>query len=91
MSTQNIGIYEDLTKIIFQSSSIMYLISSDTCEDFQSTLKKKYMGMFQNTLVTKSFNIIYCCKRVEGIVRELLLQFMYPLFWLEYHKLDVHN
>ena len=87
MSTQNKGIYEDLTKIIFQSSSIMYLISSD----FQSILKKKYMGMFQNTLVTKSFNIIYCCKRVEEIVRELLLQFMYPLFWLEYHKLDVHN
>ena len=28
MSTYNIGFYEDLTKIIFQLSSSMYLISS---------------------------------------------------------------
>ena len=28
MSTQNIGFYEDLTKIIFQLSSNMHLISS---------------------------------------------------------------
>ena len=28
MSTHNIGFYEDLTKIIFELSSIMHLISS---------------------------------------------------------------
>ena len=31
MSTHNIGFYEDLTKIIFQISSNMHLISSSDC------------------------------------------------------------
>ena len=31
MSTHNIGFYEDLTKIIFELSSNMHLISSAAC------------------------------------------------------------
>ena len=33
MSTHNIGFYEDLTKIIFELSSNMHLISSAACEN----------------------------------------------------------
>ena len=34
MSTHNIGFYEDLTKIIFEYSSNMHLISSAVCLPF---------------------------------------------------------
>ena len=33
MSTHNIGFYEDLTKIIFELSSNMHLISSAVCDN----------------------------------------------------------
>ena len=37
MSTHNIGFYEDLTKIIFELSSNMHLISSADCDKFHNS------------------------------------------------------
>ena len=41
MSTHNIGFYEDLTKIIFELSSNMHLISSADVSKFTSLLRAR--------------------------------------------------
>ena len=41
MSTHNKGFYEDLTKIIFELSSNMHLISSAACMSSKSTMFAK--------------------------------------------------
>ena len=44
MCTHNVGFYEDLTKIIFELSSNMHLISSAASAFFKQTVKTDQTG-----------------------------------------------
>ena len=46
MSTHNIGFYEDLTKIIFESSSNTHLTSSAVCVMLQSIHSSSSLNVF---------------------------------------------